>query len=45
MENLDDLNFSRLTDITIKEAKALPMFKHFSDAEAQELIRTLKRFS
>jgi len=25
--------------------RALGMFKHFSDAEAQEAIRTLKRFS
>ncbi|KQM73071.1 hypothetical protein ASE74_21445 [Pedobacter sp. Leaf216] len=45
MENLDDLDFSRLTEITIKEVKDLPMFKHYSDAEAQEVIRTLKRFS
>jgi hypothetical protein len=45
MENLNNLNFSRLNDITIQEVKALPMFKHFSDSEAEEVIRTLKRFS
>lgn len=44
MENLDNLNFSRLNDITIQEVKALSMFKHFSDGEAEEVIRTLKRF-
>jgi hypothetical protein len=45
MENQDDLNFSRFNNITIQEVKALPMFKHFSDSEAEEVVRTLKRFS
>lgn len=44
MENQDDLNFSRFNNITIQEVKAIPMFKHFSDSEAEEVVRTLKRF-
>ena len=45
MQDHDSLKVNRLNDLTIDEVRALGMFKHFSDAEAQEVIRTLKRFS
>ena len=45
MENIEELNLTRLNDLSIQEIKAAQMFKHFSDKEAEEVIRTLKRFS
>jgi hypothetical protein len=45
MENLDDLELNRSNDITIDEVKSFPMFAHFSDEEAAEVVRTIKRFT
>ncbi|RZK42636.1 MAG: hypothetical protein EOO90_06245 [Pedobacter sp.] len=36
---------SREHDLTIEEVKSLPMFAHFSDEQAREVIITIKRFS
>jgi len=35
MQDHDSLKLNRLNDLTIDEVRALGMFKHFSDAEAQ----------
>ena len=45
MENLDDLDLTRLHDLTIDEVKSIPMFAHFTDDQAIEVIRTIKRFT
>lgn len=45
MENMDDAELSRSNDITIEELKPFPMFAHFSDEQAAEAIRAIKKFS
>lgn len=32
-------------DLTIDEVKSFPMFAHFSDEQAEEVITTIKRFA
>lgn len=36
---------TREHDLTLEEVKSMPMFAHFSDDQAQEVIFTIKRFS
>jgi len=45
MNNLKDTDINRQHDITIKEVKACPMFAHFTDEQAMEVINTLKQFT
>jgi hypothetical protein len=42
MESITAGDMVRMHDITIEEVKAVPMFSHFSDEEAQEVVDTFK---
>jgi hypothetical protein len=45
VSTLKNIDHTREHDITIEEVKACPMFAHFTDEEAREVIRTLKQFT
>jgi len=45
MSEFKDINREREHDITIGEVKACPVFAHLTDAEAQEVVATIKCFS
>lgn len=42
---MDEFDLGRSHDITIEEVKSFPMFAHFSDEQAAEVVRTVKRFA
>ncbi|MGJ1311694.1 hypothetical protein ACS126_06485 [Sphingobacterium lactis] len=37
-------DITRKHDVTVQEVKAIPMFAHFTDEQAEEVIRTVKTF-
>lgn len=45
MENIKNLHPNRLHDITINEVKSFPIFVHFSDEQASEVIETIKKLT
>ncbi|RZK39507.1 MAG: hypothetical protein EOO90_18555 [Pedobacter sp.] len=45
MENTKKPDLNRSHDLTIEEVKSFPMFAHFSEDQANEVIETVKRFS
>lgn len=45
MEKIENPNSNRPHDITIDEVKSFPMFNHFTDAQASEVVQTIKRFT
>ena len=45
MEKIENPDSNRSHDITIDEVKSFPMFTHFSDAQASEVVQTIKRFT
>jgi len=40
-----NIDYARTHDLTIEEIKACPLFAHFTDNQAQEVIDTLKLFT
>lgn len=40
-----NIDYARNHDLTIEEIKACPLFAHFTDQQAQEVIETLKQFT
>jgi len=40
-----NIDYGRTHDLSIDEVKACPAFAHFTDAQAQEVIETLKSFT
>ena len=40
-----NIDYGRIHDLTIEEVKACPIFQHFTDSEAQEIVETLKLFT
>lgn len=45
MENIENPDSNRLHDITINEVKSFPIFAHFSDEQASEVIETIKKLT
>jgi flagellar motor switch protein FliG len=45
MKKRQPAEYFRDHDLTIEEVKACAIFKHLSDAEAEEVIATLKTFT
>lgn len=45
MEKINELDLGRSRDITVEEVKSFQMFAHFSDEQAAEVVRTIKRFA
>lgn len=41
--NIEDM--LREHDLTAEEVKSFPMFEHFSDEQAEEVVITIKRFA
>ena len=37
-------DITRKHDVTVEEVKAIPMFAHFTDEQAKEVIQTVKTF-
>lgn len=42
MGKLNDIDYSRDHDLTVKEILSCPTFAHFTDEQAQEVVETLK---
>jgi hypothetical protein len=45
MKNEINIDPKRKHDITIEEVRSCPMFAHFTDEQAMEVINTLKQFT
>ena len=44
MKHINSEDITRKHDLTVEEVKSFPMFAHFTDEQAMEVIRTLKTF-
>ncbi|TCD16980.1 hypothetical protein EZ456_23825 [Pedobacter psychrodurus] len=45
MENTENIDPNRLHDLTTDEVKSYPIFAHFSDNQASEVIQTIKKLT
>ena len=45
MADRAQIDLKRIHDITVEEVKACPMFAHFTDQQANEVIETLNAFA
>lgn len=44
MKDFKGLDLTRKHDITVEEVKSFPLFAHFSDEQADEVVRAIKKF-
>lgn len=44
MKYINKEDVTRKHDVTVEEVKAIPMFAHFTDVQAKEVIQTIKTF-
>jgi hypothetical protein len=45
MSALDNMDRTRVHDITVDEVKSCALFAHLTDEEAKEVVETIQRFS
>lgn len=45
MSNLKITDFNRMHDLTAEEVRLCPLFAHFTDEQAKEVIDTIKQFT
>ena len=45
MKREKGIDYARLQDLTVDEVKAVPLFQHLTDREAERVIETLKIFT
>lgn len=41
----EKIDYTRQHDLTIEELRSFPMFAHFTDKQAHEVIATIKQFT